>query len=102
MSKQKNVLKCEKKVMISVDYNDLDRFIQDEFNLPNFELVADEELNNDTTKTFNVDAEEMNQKELVGILRGTKSTQYQTRQLLCQLCFEGKLEAGEYAVNISW
>lgn len=101
MSKEKNVLKCEKKVMISCDWHEIERFIQEEFNLPNYEIVAEEELSNDMTWTANVEAEEMDAKELVKVLR-TGNAQWQTRSLMNQLCYEGKIEAGEYAVRISW
>lgn len=102
MAKQKNILKCEKKVMISVEYHDLEKFIQDELNLPEYDFIADEELNNDTTWTAKVEPIEMNSKELCDIVRGKETTMYKTRNLLDQLCFEGLLEAGEYAVDICW
>ena len=101
MSKQKNVLKIEKKVMIKCDYHDLNEFIKNELKLPQFEFIADEELNNDSTWTTNVRPEEMDYKEFIAILRGG-STMYQSGALMNQLCFEGKLEAGEYAVDICW
>jgi len=91
-------LKCIKKVMIEVDDNDLNTFIQNEFNQHGFEMVADLEMNDMTAKTFNVKPKEMDQKKLVDFIRYNKGM-YITHDLLDQLCFEGKLDEGEYVVQ---
>ena len=101
MAKEKNVLDCEKKVMITCEYDELERFIKEEFNLPNYDIIADEELINDIIWTTNVESIEMDAKELINIIR-KGNTSYKTRSLMNQLCFEGKIEAGEYAVDICW
>lgn len=101
MSKQKNVLNCEKKVMIGCEYDELERFIRDEFNIPNYDFIADEELSNDMTWTANIEPKEMDAKELLDVIRNG-NTGFKTSDLMNQLCFEGRLEAGEYAVDICW
>ena len=101
MSKQKNVLKCEKKVLISCDETDFNNYMREEFNLPNFEIVAEQELNNNMTWTTTVEPKEMDAKELLKIIR-SGNAQWKVANLLDHLCFENKLEAGEYGVEIAW
>jgi hypothetical protein len=101
MAKEKNVLKCEKKVMITCDYNDFNNFMQEEFNIPNYEIIAEEELHNDMTWTATVESNEMDAKELLKIIR-TGNAMWSTRKMLDHLCFEGKLEAGDYGIEICW
>lgn len=94
-------LKCEKIVVIEVEYSDLEEFVRKEFNQNGYELIPDEELNNNMTKTYDVEPKEMDQKVLMDFIRHNKGM-YLTGKLLDQLCFEGKLDEGKYNVDICW
>ena len=94
-------LKCEKKVMIKCDYYDLDQFIQHHFNQSKYEFVADIEGNNYTSYTYNVEPKKMDEEKLMNFIRYNKGM-YLIKDLLNQLCFENKLEKGEYIINVSW
>lgn len=101
MAKEKNVLKCEKKVMITCEETDFNDFMREEFNIPSYEIVAEEELNNNMTWTSTVESKEMDAKELLKIIR-TGNAMWSTGKMLDHLCFEGKLEAGDYGISICW
>lgn len=98
----KNELKCKVRTVISVNYNDLERFIKAETGRE-YEIACQEEVGNDTEHTYNVEAklDLYNAKEWVDFKAGSK-TQYILRTILCGLCLEGKLQAGEYLVRVSW
>lgn len=92
-----------KKVVFEVDYNDLDDAISDflvEKGLKgNYECVVCEEWGNDESHSFTVTPRirESNKKDIVA-----RNLNYQTAILLDWMCAEGKIEPGEYLVNISW
>ena len=104
MAKQKNKLECTKKVVISVDEHNLSTFIRNEFNQPSFEFVADWEANNDSEYSINVHKEELDNeqiKEVLDFVRHNKGDRI-TGLLLQQLCVEGKIDEGEYLIQVCW
>lgn len=91
-----------------VNYNDLDRAISEflkEKGAKNtqFEVVAYEELGNDSDKAFNIgkyDFSLPDESDKADILNG--KLHYQTGRILEWMCAEGKIPAGDYVVEISW
>lgn len=91
-----------------VNYNDLDRAISEflkEKGAKNteFEVVAYEELGNDSDKAFNIgkyDWAVPDEKDKQEILRG--NLYFRTGPILEWMCAEGKIPAGDYVVEISW
>lgn len=91
-----------------VNYNDLDRAISEflkEKGAKNteFEIVAYEELGNDSDKAFNIgkyDWAVLDEKDKQEILRG--NLYFRTGVILEWMCAEGKIPAGDYVVEISW
>lgn len=89
----------EKVLYIEMDYDELDKLISDAYGI-NYEFVAFEEAHNDSSHTFLVEAEsldEYNQSKLNG-----KDFHFMARSLLCDLCHQGKIEAGNYLINVCW
>lgn len=100
-------MKTTKKTILEVDYNELDKsineFLKEKGIKGEFEVVADEELNNDSQKSFLVDGKEDEfflKYDLPDIKKGKFS--FKTGTILNWMCIEGKIEAGEYIVDICW
>lgn len=84
-----------------VDYDDLDKFINFHFfdNEDKFCFVADEEANNDSSYTYNVDG------EVGGYGRekiSNNETMYMTRTYLDEACRLGLIPPGNYLIEVCW
>ncbi len=95
----------KQRAMFHADYHDVEQLINAAWpNAAPFELPCDQECSNDVTLTFSVDAKPIDaweQDELDSFARGA-SASMMTSSLLDALCRAGILEAGEYAVRVSW
>lgn len=109
-------LKAEKRVVFMVDAYDLGAFIEQELGKP-IEIPAALESGNDTSHEFTVKTDNhfnMETKkyeygldkwdtEDVENFLSTGAYSFSTpSNLMNYLCMEGKLEAGEYVVRVSW
>jgi len=99
-------LKCKVKTVIEVDYGDLEQFIQAETG-HEYEIPDREECDNDTARSFDgIDGNA--QGRIVGFaedwakFKTTGEGQYILRDILEGLCSEGKIQPGDYLVEISW
>lgn len=84
---------------IEMDYDEVDRIISDAYGI-NYEFVAFEEAHNDSSHTFLVEAEALNEYDQSNLDR--KDFRFMTQSLLCDLCHQGKIEAGNYLINVCW
>ncbi len=91
-----------------VNYNDFDAAINDFLKekgaaKEDYEIVADEQLGNDCEKAFDIgkyDWAVPTERDKQEMLKG--DLYYNTSKILEWMCQEGKIEAGEYLVEISW
>jgi hypothetical protein len=99
-------LKAEIKTVISVNYGDLETFIKEEtghgYNIP-----SEEEVNNDTCLEFaGIDGNKQGHivefEEDWAKFKTTGKCRYALRIILEGLCLEGKIQAGDYLVKVSW
>lgn len=90
-------MKFKEKTIREVDYNDLDEFISQEFGIE-YESIPYEEWNNYESHSLEVEAKEMNKYTKAKMER--KNYHFILSELLNHLCFTGKLEPGEYLINI--
>jgi hypothetical protein len=100
------LLTGERQVVIQVDYNDLDEaittflkskgFADKMFIKHGYECIAENEWSNYQSHNFDVYSEMPDDEELNDI-KGLG-----TGELLCWMCAEGRVEAGNYSVNIFW
>jgi hypothetical protein len=97
------MLKCTEQTVISVYYSDLEQFIKEETG-QTYDIVCQEEYNNDIHKEFDVDGDTMYLGEVSKWLdfKGGKIQQYMLRTILDGLCRDGKIKSGKYLVHISW
>jgi hypothetical protein len=96
----------DRKVLIEVDYNDLDEainiFLKSKGVDKEFEFVCDHELSNDVSKTFNVSNKtgSFTEKQESDIISGRFG--WRGGDILDWMCREGLIEPGEYLVDVSW
>ncbi len=95
-------LKCSVKTVISVEYRDLEQFIEAETG-HEYDITENEEIGNDTARTYNVD-DNLSTWELKdwAEFKVGSNKQYILRTILCGLCSEGKIQPGKYLVRVSW
>ena len=97
-------LKTKKVEYIEVSYKDLERLIREVYQQPKYEIVADEEWNNDSDYTFSVERKELDQwqaKDIDG-LKTNGTAQYGLPSILADLCNNGHIEPGEYLISVCW
>jgi hypothetical protein len=91
-----------KEIKIIVDYNDLETLINETYG-SNFDLVAQEEANNDMTLSFYVKPEIANYyKDNLEEFKSNITDRCPTSVILNDLCLSGIIESGNYLVHISW
>ena len=97
------MLKYKEIKYFEVDYSDLNDFISEQYDRE-FEIVADQELMNDVSKTVTVKRAVLNPWELKDLeewkLTGRKNWMLYT--LLTDLCNRNLIPEGKYLINISW
>lgn len=103
----KSVSRCEVKVFITMDYNDLDNLITDVFAFPgeNYECIAENCWSNDVQHDFNIDGKLSNWDEKDIAEMQTKKKFYDgagTYTILNYLCHHGIIVAGTYLIEVSW
>lgn len=86
-----------------VDSNELDRFIKVHLG-HDFEFIADQECDNDSEHSFNVDKGQLDDygKKLIVEFKKTSKGTHITGFLLNHLCDQGVLAPGEYLISVSW
>jgi len=96
-------LKVEKKTVFKVDYNDLDDFISEVYG-HRYEIVADEELSNYSSKEYHVEQEELSDYNMKSLREFTEEGRgmYNARLILVDLCNKGLIETGDYVIDIFW
>lgn len=88
-----------KKTIIEMDYKELDELISKEFGI-DYECVAYEEWSNGESHEFAVEPNTLDEYNSNNLKTG--KLHYLTSGLLDELCFQGKLEAGDYLISVSW
>lgn len=96
---------AEKKTVIKIEYNDLDRVITDHYGIP-MESVAVEEWNNYMNKEIDVTdigwKYEWDEKEFNEMLENRRWEMGAVRLCLQDLANKGLIERGVYMIEIFW
>jgi len=96
-------MKVNKVTVLKVNYKELDRAISTHYGKP-FDVVADQELNNDSEKEINIYPavlDDYERKQVVHF-KETGSYNFSLRALLIDMCNEGIVEPGNYLIEVSW
>ena len=99
------ILKCRQKTVFSVDYGDLERFIQHIYGNKKYEFVCAEELSNDMVKEYTVDKKEEISEYDMAKLNSFKAGNFEnwiTRLLLQDMVNNDILQPGTYSIDVCW
>lgn len=98
-------MKFTTKTTHHVEYNELDKAINQHFGTTHFEVVAVEEAGNDESRTFdfteNDTLDEYDLEDIENFKNGWLPN-YRTATLLLKMAQDGAIPFGCYVVNISW
>jgi hypothetical protein len=92
-------------VNIHVDYNDVDKAINAFYGIKSYEMVAYEELSNDTAVKIDVTADPLTDPwdlKRVAETRAGKPAMWCLRTLLQDMCAAGDILPGQYIISVSW
>jgi len=89
----------------TVSHFEWDRVVNEFYKpTPEWDFVSDEEANNDSSYTFNVDGEvnEYEERKLEKFKKDSLSQSRMTHTLLADLCRKGLIPKGVYLIKVSW
>ena len=91
-----------KKIVIEMKYDELEDMVKETWG-HDWEFVSDQECSNDSSHEFSVDGEidEWGQKEIDEFAKTGKGS-FLARDLMNTLYKMGKLEKGEYLIQVCW
>ena len=97
----------KQKTVCIVNCHDLERFIDEEFGVgfeDKYELAPLEETNNYSWKEFKIDGNvsKPDVRKINEMIKNKEYERYNTYIILNYLCMQGKLEPGDYFVDVSW
>lgn len=102
-NENENGLKIKVKTLNVVDCDDLERYIRRIYGVV-YEIVAEQEWNNDSNYKFSVDGVipnyDMNKVER--IRNGNNPGQYSLHIFLNLLALDGHISRGDYLIEVSW
>ena len=87
------------KVVIAVDYNDVERIIQNEYGFDEFSIPCNEEKGNDATIEIHVNGKVSSYEQEDIELRHQP---YMTRTYMNDLARRGLIKKGIYMIDVSW
>jgi hypothetical protein len=87
---------------IEVGYSELEQYIKEVYG-QEYEIPCGEETSNDMAKTYHVDGKigDYEERQINKWIQ-TGEGNYILNYLLNHMCKNGKIEAGQYVVEISW
>ena len=99
-------LKTTLKQHIEVDHGDLDSFLTERFGFDSkYEFTIAESMSYDSKKNIRVDPElldEQDREYIKEVLETKKWKRCQTEALLCYLCENREIPAGNYLISVWW
>ena len=84
---------------------ELEKFVSAHYNLSGrWSFVADQECGNDSSHTFNVEKEELDEydAEKIAELKAGKNPSFVTQALLTDFCNQDLIPEGKYIINVCW
>lgn len=90
----------ETKTFKIVNHNELEEMIRSHFEKPYYNIVAEEEWNNDSIHTFSITGTVMSPDKVDDFRSGKKYGTFMLSDILEQMVADGVLEPGDYLVNV--
>ena len=101
-------MKIKQHTYWELEYSEANELIQQQFNKPDYEIVAEEEWCNDTDHTGIVCLKwynEYDRKDVAHFINGTKPHKYwrcSWIDLFCHLAELGVIPEGDYLIQVYW
>lgn len=98
-------LKFKEEKIFRVEYNELDRFIQEAYGNKEFSVVSDQEGRNDSSLSFgDISDRELDEYDLevLDSFKKGKNPGFCTHVILNDLCVRGLIPPGDYIVDVCW
>lgn len=87
---------------IVVDFREMEKKIQDHFGRPDYNIVADNEWDNDSDHALELDGEVTFHEYIEKFKAGQRHGMYMIYDLLNQMVKDGVLEPGNYLIEVCW
>ena len=98
-------LKTVESTIINVDYNDLEDFIREVYGV-NYSIPCGEEISNDSKKSYNVSAANVDKFKIREFKKLKSSDEvdegFYLIYILNDCCANGLIKPGTYLVNVCW
>lgn len=87
-----------------VDYGDFNNWVMEYFKVPEYNIVECEKLNNDSSKTYNIDSSlgGYEARCVLEFIASKGRKQYVTYALMQYACNKGEIPPGKYVIHICW
>lgn len=97
-------LECREEVRLVTSMGKLEKFLEQELGVKEYQLAECEELLNDISWEATVEPVESKPETWWTLNRNGLPClkQFQTKKILNHFCWLGKLKAGKYLVRVSW
>jgi len=92
---------CSPKVVLEIDYDDFNQIVMGSYG-GTYEIVAEQELNNDSIIDFNVPNVARFFNDDAERIRSGKYKQYEISKIVQCLYEDGILNEGDYQIRVSW
>lgn len=95
----------KKQTVIEMPYDELEALVQQTYNLQEWSFVADQEMGNDSAKTFVIKGKEpldTYDAEKLTEFMANPINNWMTSRLLQDLVNRDKLEPGKYLIEVCW
>lgn len=93
----------KKESVFRVAYHEFEALVNKEYNKTDYSIVADEELSNDSSKSYSVEKMELSKYDKLDLEKFKKGHQpYMSNILFQDLCNKGIIDEGEYIIDICW
>lgn len=89
----------KKKTVFEVEYHELEQLIHEKLGWEDYDFVAAEECDNDSSHSFSVNGD-VDEDEITSLEKGEYL--YHNQAILDYLCKLGHIEAGDYLVEVCW
>jgi hypothetical protein len=92
-------MKVEKIVVLKVEYDEVEKVIQEHYGFDEYSISSAEEVGNDVSLEFTVNGEV---DDYAAKAIAERKDQYHTRDYMNDLARQGIIEKGTYIINVSW
>lgn len=94
----------KQETVYKIDYHEFEDLVIKEYGVNDFSFVADQEMANDTCKSFLVSKDTLDTWDINDLnkFKNNEFVPYISNMLFTDLCNRGVIDEGEYIVDVCW